>query len=218
MFGRLSFGEAPQDDAGFEQRLLEVGKGLEEAIVEGKEYGLRAPYLFSHRPPGGEKKEKKKDEYTPSSKPATSGSNSYKKGRKLERSALKGSWPTAPSDEKKRVKFDFKQAHEGVPQELINKRREKKNCTACGYENLDWKHCLHQKPKLTGVTNKPLGQGKAVAAKRKREEAEKQDQTEDKKSKTASLSVHGGRLETSSRIFEVDSDADLDIVEWCEDF
>ena len=82
--------------------------------------------MFTNRQFGGEKKEKKKDEYTPSSKPTTSGSISNKKERKPERSAMKGSQPTAPSDEKKRVKFDFKEAHEGVPQELIDKRREKK--------------------------------------------------------------------------------------------
>ena len=219
MFGRLSFGEVPQDDAGFEQRLLDVGKGLEEAIVEGKLYGLKAPYLFANRHPGGEKKEKKRDEYTPPSKKATPDSGS-KKERKPERSALKGSRPSAPSDEKKRVKFDFKEAHEGVPQELIDKRREKKNCTACGYENHDWKHCLHQKPKLTGVINKPPGQGKAAAAKRKREEADEQGRPEEKKSKTASLTVRGEKLmeETPSRIFEVDSDGDLDIADWQEDF
>ena len=133
---------------------------------------------------------------------------------------MKGSRPSAPSDEKKRVKFDFKEAHEGVPQELIDKRREKKNCTACGYENHDWKHCLRQKPLTTGVTNKPPGQGKAAAAKRKREAADKQEQPEEKRSKTASLSVRGGKLveETPSRIFEVDSDGDLDIAEWREDF
>ena len=189
--------------------------------MEGKGYGLKAPYIFAHRQFGGEKKEKRKDEYTPTStKPAPSNSGKQSKERKPERSALKGSRPTAPSDEKKRVKFDFKEAHEGVPQELIDKRREKKNCTACGYNNHDWKHCLFQKPKLTGVTNSPPGQGKTAAAKRKRGEEDKKGQPEEKKSKTASLSVQGGKLveEYSNRIFEVDSDEDLDIADYREDF
>ena len=70
------------------------------------------------------------------------------------------------------------------------------------------------------MTNKPPGQGKAAAAKRKREAAEKQDLPEEKKAKTASLTVRGGKLveETPSRIFEVDSDGNMDIAERQENF
>ena len=70
------------------------------------------------------------------------------------------------------------------------------------------------------MTNKPPGQGKAAVAKQKHEEADRQEQPEEKKAKTASLSVRGGKLveKTLSCIFEVDSDGDLDIVEWREDF
>ena len=70
------------------------------------------------------------------------------------------------------------------------------------------------------MTNKPPGQGKAAAAKRKREEADRQKQPVEKKAKTASLSVRGGKLveETPSCIFEVNSDGDLDIADWRDDY
>jgi hypothetical protein len=39
---------------------------------------------------------------------------------------------------------DWKQAHEGIPQDVIDVRRKNKGCTRCGLDNHEWKMCRRQ--------------------------------------------------------------------------
>src|SRR5207302_604365 len=36
---------------------------------------------------------------------------------------------------------DWEQAHDGIPQEVVDKRRADKGCTRCGLNNHKWKDC-----------------------------------------------------------------------------
>jgi hypothetical protein len=200
IYTRYSLGARATSDMDLEQRLLEVGKSYEESLHEAKALGLKNPQLFGSREETGKGKEQRKgDKYTPSSaKAGPSGTNADKKdkGKKPERSAMKGARSKEGGDQKdqkyKQVHFDFNEAHEGVPKEMLEKRK-KKNCaedvvTATTYG----KPASLRNRGLTASNYHQATDEKAAAAaaiKRKRQSDDAEPEPEAKKPKAAALAI-----------------------------
>jgi len=118
LYTSLAMGEVPDNDTDFEEGLLALGKGLEEAQWENKWLGFKkGPNIFGNRQ-SGDKKDMKRDEYTPAQS-GPSGTNKGSKKKKPTKSSMKNSSDKPTVDQpKKRVHFaNWEEAHEGIPKE-----------------------------------------------------------------------------------------------------
>ena len=131
LYSRFTLGTVPDSDRDFEEKLMAVDKGLEEAIRENKWLRFKeGPRLFgrSHDKP----KDKKRDKYTPA-QASPSGTNQGTKGRK-PKSAMKSNKSSGDQDKKKVHFSNCEEAHEGIEKELIGERKKEKHCTRCAFK------------------------------------------------------------------------------------
>jgi hypothetical protein len=202
------------DDATVKDKIIfslneEVGKewakttpkpdGINDQIAMLREIGHRLEdwYRIRGKKPQDEKKQKSGGEQKqPDQK--TSGTGKSKQAKKAEKKKK-------PEVEWKDKKVELK----GIPQNLLDERRDSKVCLKCGKGPHAWFECRHDKPVTVKVAS-------AKATKKRKSDSEDTGVT--KKAKVASTAKENSAEVASGRIIElpddVASDFELEIDQW----
>jgi hypothetical protein len=131
---RLSYYKFANDEEWMET-LREVGR-QEEELLERKRLSkpLTTTPLPKRRREGNEKESnprfEKKDYFT----------NKRRKGQDSKWKNTR-SGPAKPGNDSKDEHTDWKSAHDGIPQDVVDKRKKENRCTRCNLDNHTWRKC-----------------------------------------------------------------------------
>jgi hypothetical protein len=159
---RLSMEEYPDDELWL--------AGLKTAVRRYEEYKedgklRRQNGESSSRPKREERVEKKNPRppkrYTKEKRDAYMGKAGKPKYERKPRAGDKKGKTVAPKNEV--VHTDYKEAHQGIPLDVTERRRSNQACTRCGLTNHFWKHCRREQQVNT------IGQRRFATNKRRRE-------------------------------------------------
>jgi hypothetical protein len=203
--------EQPDDDDDFERRLEAVGKGMEEGNREAKALGLRGVAMTREGKDSRQDKgkDREKTDRPKSDKPD-------RKGKKPERSDNRERKPRASSSAKV-IWTDKKEALKGIPKEDVDERAKKGQCLRCAYDNHAWAHCRRREPVIGDAPKR------TSATKRKAKDEPAEESSSSKKAKTSTTAAaattsairdygnqDGAGSSSGGRIFEIDSDEDME--------
>jgi len=149
---RLSFETYPNDElwlAGFknamiqhenheEDKRLRQGKGESSGTSIGRKTEDRTSTKSNLRPPKRHTVQKRA---------------AYKGKPKVPRTKTWSKEKTA-TDKKEVVHTDWDKAHNSIPKDVIDRRRNNKGCTPCGMTNHFWKHCQKEQSVATFGTKR----------------------------------------------------------------
>jgi hypothetical protein len=215
LFARFSLMEQPDDDDDFERRLEAVGKGMEEGNREAKALGLQAIAITRDGKDSRKEKDKGKDR-SQSGPSRNDRDKPDRKGKKPERGGDRERKPKTNSSTGKVIWTDKKEALMGIPTKDVDERARKGQCLRCAYDNHAWAQCRRREP----VIGEQPKRSSATRTKRKAEDKPVEDSSSSKKAKTSATTAavmvqdSADKADTGScsggRIFEVDSDEDMD--------